>query len=213
MKYTLAVAMLSILVACKNRPEAPRNPKEILKLVDEGNDGWNAFPIAFSDDSTFKIEYFSFGDPDIETGKYSISEKSIYVFRQNSRKDKIIFDRTSTGCLYNVKYLSGDRTINMRVVRDSLFCDHSYDKKIAGTWRCYETNVKGSDTLKLNNDGTARFKGNNYASWHFDNPYLYLSWKSMSAQLLVRSLTDDSLMFRTSWPFGDADSIRASRIK
>jgi len=111
------------VISCKH---SSRPPREILRFVNDQNDGWNAFPIALRDDSTFEIEHLSFGEPDVERGRYSISSEGILLFRGDSSHERIIFEVTPSGHILKPTYISDKRTIAMRVVFDSLFSDHKH---------------------------------------------------------------------------------------
>jgi hypothetical protein len=112
MKYLACSALLLFFISC-----AQKQPKEKLCLVNDQNDGWNAFSIILRDDNTYKIE-----DTEVrETGNYTISDNIIFLDCKSKQKDSIKFDRRTFGGISNVRYISKDRVTIMRVVSDSLF--------------------------------------------------------------------------------------------
>jgi hypothetical protein len=196
-KYLLGFAFLLFLVSCRHQS------KEILKFVNDQNDGWNAFSITLRDNNTYKREDFGSS----YTGKYHISGTTISL-----GKNEIVFDTTSSGCIYNARYGKEESLTDMRVVFDNLFCKPLPRERLIGKW-VYETVSSGWDTLLLPKNGTATFGDSDYEKWNFEDPIIFLTNSNTSTQLLVRKLQADSLWFRVSWS-GDTDRyIKAVRLK
>jgi hypothetical protein len=204
MKCITGIAILVSLLSCRHQPN---DRKDIFKLVNDQNDGWNAFSITLRNDNTYKREDFGSN----ETGKYSVSDTIILLNGNNQSGGKIIFDTTRFGCPYNIKYFQTDNPTSMRVVFDSMFCGHIL-KNLLGS-RVYLNRLSEFDTLQLNDDKTARFIGSAYSKWDFEGPEIWLYLNNTSEYLLVLNLNQDSIWFHPKSSIDENYSIKAIRLK
>ena len=109
MKYYSCLLLLA-LFSCKHK-------KELMRFVNEGNDGWNAFNISIYNDSTYDKR-----EMESKMGAYTMHGTEIY-FKYGPCKDcKLIIDKDSTGCVHDPVLISDDHTTHMRVIFDSLYC-------------------------------------------------------------------------------------------
>lgn len=112
MKRFLSVLILAFLYSCSARPV------EILRLVNDQNDGWNAFTVSLFNDSTYKKEEFlsSAG------GDYSVINDTVYFTTGALEKQTLVFGKDSLGCNGEPKLVFQRYTTVVRVIFDSLFC-------------------------------------------------------------------------------------------
>lgn len=87
-------------------------------MVNDQNDGWNAFTVSVFDDGTYKKEVFGGS----EAGGCSIRNDTVYFNTGRLKGEAMVFTRGPSGCVYEPALLSQKDRTGMRVNFDSLFC-------------------------------------------------------------------------------------------
>jgi hypothetical protein len=201
MKPFTAIFCYVIFFSCS------RDPHVMLSLVNADNDGFNAFSIYLHDDSTYTID----DDLSNNKGRFTIDDTVIYFDGRNSNTKKLVYNKTSSGCLYNVRYVSENKTTDMRVISDSLYCKSVVRKNLAGIWKC-DLTPYGTDTLKLYNNNTAQWRGEYYPHWKVHNAELTLSGGGYSHSLLILDIRNDTLWYNSQTIPNILEPTKAIRI-
>jgi hypothetical protein len=111
MKYLFVILLM--ITSCTQR-------KELVRLVNSNNDGFNAFNLSLRSDSSYAKTELVFN----ATGKYAIID-SLVIFKSGPYEGgKMIFHRDSLGCMNEPLLIEGTRETAMRVLFDSMFCNN-----------------------------------------------------------------------------------------
>ncbi len=182
--------------------------KKVLRLVNDQNDGFNAFNINFWDDHTYSTDNLSTD----KSGRYSIAGNVIILDSAHADEERIAFDKNMLGCMYHVRYVTKKDTTDTRVIFDSLFCNHIPLNNFVGKWK-YEKDIVSTDTIWLNSNGTEYLNESAYKKWDVDNAELYLTKNNTAERILIINLEDDSLWFSTDSRLKNVHVFKATRIK
>ena len=110
MKYRLLVLTI-FSFSCKTKP------KELLRFVNDQNDGWNAFNIVIHEDSSYtKSEFIS-----DQNGLYSIKNDTVSFKTGPLKNYKLVLTKDSTGHVLKAVLIYQNQTTAMRTISDSLF--------------------------------------------------------------------------------------------
>jgi hypothetical protein len=117
MKYLSLLFLVVISFSCKPKP------KELLRFVNDQNDGFNGFNICIYSDSSYeKREWES------NAGQYTMTDSAIYFKTGPLQDNKLVFGKDSAGCISQPQLIYEDRITAMRIILDSLFCPVPYAK-------------------------------------------------------------------------------------
>src|SRR5882724_2332093 len=174
MKYFLGAISMILLHACAD------HSRVVLRMVNDQNDGWNAFSIVLMDNNTYRAT----GITPEKSGRYTISRDTIYLDGNGSYDGKILFKKNALDCLFRIQYYDGQRVTDMRIILDSLFCHNITRQQVTGKWK-YPNDSFDFDTLQLNSNGTAEWKGIQYASWDISGPELSLVVNNQASTVLI----------------------------
>jgi hypothetical protein len=179
----------------------------ILRLVNSGNDGWDAFSIFLYDDSTYSVDDI----PSDNTGKYTIQDTVIHLGSSKPGGQKIMFNKTALGCMYNVHYVSDNRVTDMRVIDDNLCCKSITKKSLEGIWEC-DLSPYGTDTLQLNANNTAHWRDTDFSLWEVNNAELILNKGDHWDYLLILDIQKDTLWYSSQTIRGEFGATKAIRL-
>ena len=110
MKFGLTILII-VSFSCKPKP------KELLRFVNDKNDGFNAFISIFSYSSYEKSEFLS-----EEDGTYRLTNEAIYFKTGPLQDNELRFTKDNSGCIQVSQLVYKNHATTMRTILDSLYC-------------------------------------------------------------------------------------------
>jgi len=119
MKFLFLILFISCF-SCKQKQQQ-KPAKELIRFVNDQNDGFDAFNISIFDDSTYERDASLF-EEDVQRGNYSTNDTAIYFKSGKLNGDRIVFAKDSSGRINKpVLYQYNISSTPMRIIFDSLF--------------------------------------------------------------------------------------------
>lgn len=110
MRYLLFLVTIATF-SCKPKP------RELLRVVNDQNDGFDAFNIVIYDDSSYvKTEFLS-----EQTGSYAIINDNIYFKSGTLKNYELVLEKDSSGHISKTALTYQKQVTQMRTLFDSLF--------------------------------------------------------------------------------------------
>ena len=127
MKYFLLILVMTSF-SCRQKRQ-PKPAKELMRFVNDQNDGFNAFNISIFDDSSYKKDQSLFAE-DVERGEYSMNDTAIYFTSGKLNGGRIAFEKDRQGRLQKpILYRHGIMNTPMRIIFDSLPANKQFAPK------------------------------------------------------------------------------------